>query len=89
MFVNVAVEVNDVNEVNEEDVGNEHVKEVLGKFDYKNSRRPVECNILALRDDNGDTMQGVELGGGGWGRKITMWSLVFQESWMRLTQMQH
>ena len=45
--------------------------------------------MVVLRYDNGDTMQGVEMGGGEWGRKTLVWSLVFNKSWMRLTQMQH
>ena len=45
--------------------------------------------MVALRDDEGDTMQGVEMGGGvGDGGEITMRNLGIQKCWTGFTQMQ-
>jgi hypothetical protein len=44
-------------------------------------------HMVALRDDEGQTMQGEEIGGGE-GGGILVWTLGFQKCWMGLTQMQ-
>jgi hypothetical protein len=49
VFVNVAAKVD------EEEVGNEHVKEVLGEMIIETQKGGTQY-MMALRDDEGDTM---------------------------------
>lgn len=46
---------------NEEEVGNEHVEEVLGEMILQTQGGGIQY-MMALRDDEGDTMQGVHEG---------------------------
>ena len=46
---------------NEEEVGNEHVEEVLGEMILQTQRGGIQY-MVALRDDEGDTIQGVHEG---------------------------
>ena len=83
------VEVNGVNEINEEEVRYEQVEGALGGRIIKTQEDGTQ-KMVALRDNDRDTMHDVESGGGGGGckRRTPMWSLEFCKSWTRLTQMQ-
>ena len=61
VFVNIAVEVHDINDINENEVANEHVEEVLGERITKSQEGGTQCTV-ELRDDNGDIMHVVEMG---------------------------
>lgn len=71
VFVIFATKVTVVNEVNEEEVGDELVEEVL-------EERITKCQkirsqyMMALRDEEGDTIENAEMGVGD--RKIATWN---------------
>ena len=72
---------------NEEEVGNEHVEEVLGEMILQTQRGGIQY-MVALRDDEGDTMQGVHERMR-MGEKIPTGYVGFYKSWMELIRMQH
>ena len=55
VFVNVAVKVHDINEVDEKEVVDEQVEEVLGERITKTQEGGTQYTV-ALRDDDGNTM---------------------------------